>query len=102
MSLPTLTPEQREQALARAAEVRKARSAALAELKNGTIALADFLVTDDEVLKRTKVKQVVMALPGVGKVRAAHLMEQARIPDTRRVGGIGPVQRAALTELAAV
>ena len=71
MSLPVPTPEARAAALIASRIARSERSAALAELKNGTVALADFLVTDNEVLKRTRVKQVILALPGVGKVRAA-------------------------------
>lgn len=101
MSLPTMTAEQREQALAKSIEVRRERSAALAGLKDGTVTLADFLVTDNEVLKRTKVRQVILALPGVGQVRADRLMEQAKVDPKRRVGGLGPVQRATLADLLA-
>ncbi|HTI25539.1 MAG TPA: integration host factor, partial [Kutzneria sp.] len=35
MALPTLTPEQRAEALAKAAEARKARTALLASIKSG-------------------------------------------------------------------
>lgn len=101
MSLPTLTPEARDAALAKAVAARKERAAALAELKNGTITLAEFLTSDNEVLKRTKVKQVIQALPGVGKVRAGRLLEQAKVDPLRRVGGLGPVQRATLEDLLA-
>ena len=99
--LPTLTPEQREQALKKAQEARSERSAALAGLKNGSITLFDFLTSDNEVLRRTRVTQVLRALPGVGKVRATRLMEEARIDANRRVSGLGPVQRATLEDLLA-
>ncbi len=99
MALPVLTAEERQQALARARQARSERSAALAGLKNGTITLFEFLTTDNEVLRRTKVRQVVMALPGVGAVKADRLMAQARIDAKRRVGGLGPFQRATLVDL---
>ena len=99
MSLPVMTAEERERALAKSIEVRRERSAARTSLKSGAITLTDFLVTDNEVLKRTKVRQVILALPGVGQVRADRLMEQAKVDPRRRVGGLGPVQRATLADL---
>ena len=39
MALPTLTPEQRADALAKAAEARKARSELLASIKSGTTSI---------------------------------------------------------------
>jgi ribosomal protein S13 len=76
---PTLTPEQREAALAKAAEARRAR----AELK--------------EKLKM-KVLAVLESLPGVGKVRARRTMEEIGIADTRRVRGLGEQQRRSLLD----
>jgi hypothetical protein len=43
MALPTLTPEQRQAALAKASEARKARSELLAALKAGTIGMTEVL-----------------------------------------------------------
>jgi ribosomal protein S13 len=37
-------------------------------------------------------------MPGVGKVRAARIMERLGIAESRRVRGLGPVQRQALAE----
>ena len=70
MALPSLTPEQRAEALAKAAEARKASSAALAELSAGRITLANALAGEDARLHRVKVHRVLTALPGVGKVTA--------------------------------
>jgi S13-like H2TH domain len=102
MALPTLSPEQRELALAKAAAARNERSAALAAVKNGSMDPADFLATTSEVLKRTKVRQVILAVPGVGKVRAARLMEEAQIDPRRRVAGLGANQRQKIADLLAV
>ena len=43
MALPTLTPEQRTQALAKAAEARKKRAELKGELKSGKRTLEDVL-----------------------------------------------------------
>jgi hypothetical protein len=52
MALPVLTPEQRAQALAKAAEARKKRAEVKGELKSGKRTLADVLKTagDDGTL----------------------------------------------------
>jgi hypothetical protein len=93
MALPVLSPEQRQEALAKAREARAARSALLAEVKAGTLTLAGVLDRDDDLARKTKVAQVLRALPGVGKAGAAATMERAGIPAERRVGGLGARQR---------
>ncbi len=93
MALPDLSPEQRQAALQKAREARVAPSALLAGLKAGTLTLADVLGRDDDLARKTKVAQVVRAVPGVGKARAAAIMERAGIPAGRRVGGLGARQR---------
>jgi hypothetical protein len=79
MALPVLSPEQRQEALAKAREARAARSVLLAEVKAGTLTLADVLRRDDDLARKTKVAQVIRALPGVGKARAV-----GRVRDGRR------------------
>lgn len=93
MALPALSPEQRQAALQKAREARADRSALLAGLKAGTLTLADVLGRDDDLARKTKVAQVVRAVPGVGKARAAAIMQRARIHAERRVGGLGARQR---------
>lgn len=94
MPLPPITPEQRSAALAAAQKARKERAEALAELKAGTLTFAGAL--DDKRLQRAKVLTVLKALPRVGGVKAAVILKAARVPEARRVGGIGSSQRAAL------
>ena len=96
-----LTPEQRQAALAKAAEVRRARKEMLDAVAAGTLSLAEVFDRDDDVAKRTKVKRLLMALPGVGKVCCQSLMEVAGIPENRRVGGLGKNQKAQLLDLTA-
>ena len=98
MALPALTPEQRTAALAKAAVARKARAELKDRLKHAATTLADVLDLGqhDETIGKMKVSAVLEALPGVGKVRAARLMDECGISPARRVRGLGAKQRAAL------
>ena len=98
---PVLTPEQREQALAKAAEARRARAELKERLKMGALSLSSLLAkadADDHVGKM-KVLAVIEALPGVGKVKARRTMDEIGIADTRRVRGLGDQQRTKLLEV---
>lgn len=101
MPLPKLTPEQREDALRKAMAARTHRAEVLAQLKAGKLTLQDVfdLAEDDEVVASTKIVSVLRSLPRVGPARAAHLMENVAIPDTRRVRGVGHRQRDELVML---
>ena len=103
MPLPTLTEEQRKEALAKAAEARKARAELKAELKAEKMTLKDVLSKQsDDIVGKMKVSAVLEALPGVGKVRARKIMEKLDISATRRVRGLGAKQKdALLSEFAA-
>jgi hypothetical protein len=97
MPLPTLTDEQRKQALEKAAEARRKRAEVKAELKSGKRTLKDLLAnTDDDTIGKMKVSTVLESLPGVGKVRATRIMEKLDISATRRMRGLGAKQREAL------
>ena len=98
MPVPTMTPEQREQALAKALAARQARTAALADLAAGKTTLADALAGEDPRLHRVKVHRVLTALPGVGKATADKALTKAGVAEGRRVQGLGTVQRKALAE----
>ena len=99
MPLPTLTEEQRKEALAKAAEARRKRAEVKGELKSGKRSLSDILDSQgDETVGKMKVSSVLEALPGVGKVKARKLMEQLDISATRRVRGLGAKQKTALLE----
>lgn len=98
MALPPLTPEQRANALAKAAEARRARADLKARLKSSDTTLPDVLADNNDVVGKMKVSAVLEALPGVGKVRAQRIMERLEISPTRRVRGLGAKQRAALQQ----
>jgi hypothetical protein len=87
MAVPKSTPEQRQAALAKAAEARRARAELKALVSTGSVTLAG-----------TKVAALLVALPGMGKVKTKRLMEAEGIADNRRIRGLGSRQRAALLE----
>jgi S13-like protein len=97
MPLPTLTEEQRKEALAKAAEARRARAEVKNQLKSEKLTLRDLLSKEgDDVVGKMKVSSVLESLPGVGKVRARKIMERLDISTTRRVRGLGAKQKDAL------
>ena len=104
MSLPPLTPEERAAGLEKAARVRRERAEVKRNLKRGATTLPDVLAfaAGDEVIAKTRVSDLVQSMPGVGKIRAAQIMGRLGIAESRRVRGLGPVQRQALEEEFAV
>lgn len=98
MPLPSLSPEQRQAALEKAAEIRKARAELKDELKSGKTTLASVLdrAENDDVVGKLKVSAVLQAMPGIGKIRAQQIMERLKIADSRRLRGLGEQQRKAL------
>lgn len=97
MPLPTLTEEQRKQALAKAAEARRKRADLKGRLKAEKTSLREVLAKQgDDVVGKMKVAAVLESLPGVGKVRARKIMERLDISASRRVRGLGAKQKEAL------
>ena len=98
MSLPVMTPEMRAEALRKAAESRKARSAALDKVRRGDLSVAAVLEDREPALLKARVRQLLCALPGVGKATTEKVLGELGIDPERRVNGLGPKQRAALAE----
>lgn len=98
MALPELTPEQRAQALAKAAEARRDRAAVKNRLKYGQGSLKDVIAEgkDSDIVGKMKVSALLEAMPGVGKVRAKQIMAEVGISESRRVRGLGNNQVQAL------
>lgn len=95
-SPPSLTPEQREAALAKAAAARAARAEIKARLKMGSLTLAEVLASDDVNIHKMKVLAMLESLPKVGKVKARRIMDEIGIAENRRIQGLGAQQRTAL------
>lgn len=100
MALPPLTPEQRSAALEKAAAARATRAQVKNRLKYGQTTLSAVIeeAKTDEAVGKLKVSALLEALPGVGKVKAAAIMAQVGISESRRVRGLGPHQIEALVE----
>ena len=97
---PTLSPEQRQAALEKAAAARRIRAELKEKLKMGSITLRELLDQgdSDEIVGKMKVLSVLESLPGLGKVKARRLMEEVGISETRRIQGLGDQQRKKLFE----
>lgn len=98
MALPNLTAEQRAKALEKATAARRTRAEIKAQLKSREITLAKVLelADKDEAVAKMKVISLLESLPRVGVTTAAALMEEFGIAPSRRIRGLGPVQKEAL------
>ncbi len=99
---PSLTPEQRAAALEKAARIRKERAAIKRDLKEGRLSLAAALdqAAGNEAIAKMKVLVLLESLPALGKVKARRLLDQIGIAESRRVQGLGSIQREELLKLA--
>ena len=95
---PTLTAEQRQAALEKAAIARRERAELKERLKMSSLTLTELLdqAEGNDVIGKMKVVAVLESLPGVGKVKARRTMEEIGISETRRVRGLGAQQRESL------
>ncbi|WP_455834540.1 integration host factor, actinobacterial type [Pseudarthrobacter siccitolerans] len=100
MVLRPLSASERTDALNKAAAARATRAAAKESLKNGEKSAAEIIgaAVEDEAMARMKVSELLEALPGIGKVRAAAIMKQLGIAASRRLRGLGIHQRRALVD----
>jgi hypothetical protein len=100
VSLRPLTPQERADALRKAAAARTTRATAKERLKSGELTIAQLISSgeSDDAIARMRVAELLEALPGIGQVRAAAIMEQLGIAASRRVRGLGIHQRRALVD----
>lgn len=98
MALPPLTPEQRADALAKAATARRERAAVKNRLKHSRGSLAQVIQDgkSDPIIGKMKVTELLESMPGVGRVRARTIMADLGIAESRRLRGLGANQIAAL------
>jgi guanylate kinase len=97
---PQLTPEQRQEALLKAAISRKRRAEVKAQIKNSEISIDMILeyAKNEDAIAKMRVKELLESLSGVGKVRAQSLMERLNISSSRRIQGLGRLQIKQLRE----
>lgn len=94
---PKLTEAQRAAALAKAAAARRARADVRDALARGDMTLPEVLDrSGDDLVGGIKVKAILTALPGLGKVKSQRLMARLAISENRRLRGLGRKQKEAL------
>lgn len=98
MALPSLTPEQRQAALEKAAASRRERAEVKNRLKHSGASIGEVLSEGEsnEVIGKMRVSELLASMPGLGKVRSRQIMERLGISENRRVRGLGAKQAAAL------
>ena len=98
---PSLSADQRQAALEKAAAARRARAELKEQLKMGSITLTELMTRAqrDEVVAKMKVLAVLESLPGLGKVKARRILEEVGISETRNLRGLGEQQRRKLFDI---
>ncbi len=89
-------------ALATAAQFRKERAEVKSAIARSEMTIFDAINDHRESIRRMRVVELLAAVPGIGKSRAANIMERRAISPTRRIGGLGPLQLMALRKELAV
>jgi DNA uptake protein ComE-like DNA-binding protein len=99
MALPNLSEADRKKALEKAAKARQARAELRQKIKAGKVSFADVMKqSDDPIVARMKVSTLLESLPGYGKAKAAKIMQELEISESRRVQGLGARQREMLMQ----
>ncbi len=97
MALPKLSEADRKKALEKAAKARQDRAELRGKIKNGSLSFAEVMKrSDDPIVARMKVSTLLESLPGFGKAKAAKIMDEFQISESRRVQGLGARQRELL------
>ena len=92
---PERTTEQRLAGLDAAMAARAARRQLLADIRRGDVTITDVLdlADSDLVVGRTRLRTVLLALPGVGPHRADALLARVALQGDRRMCSLGVRQR---------
>jgi hypothetical protein len=96
---PARSLDQRMEALQRANDVRVRRAQLKRDLKAGRVHIERILLDPPEFVSTAKVFDMLMAVPKFGRVKAARLLNQCRISQSKTVGGLSERQRTELVEL---
>jgi guanylate kinase len=93
---PQLSREARVAAGRKAVEYRQERAALKGEIARSEKSIFDALNDPRDSILRMRVAELLASVPGVGKIRAASIMERCNISPTRRIAGLGVYQIEAL------
>jgi hypothetical protein len=87
------------EALKRANDIRVRRARLKKDLKDGRAQIEDVLLDPPDWVETAKVFDMLMAVPKLGRVKAARLLNSCRISQSKTVGGLSERQRAELVSL---
>ncbi len=93
------SPESRMNALRQANQVRVLRAKLKQDLRQGTVRLEQVLAAGAGYLASAEVFDLLVAVPKIGPVKAAHLLNLAYISPSKTVVALSERQRARLIEL---
>ena len=96
---PLRSLDQRMEALRRANEIRVKRAKLKKDLKAGLVQIESILRSPPAYVETAKVFDILMAVPKFGRVKAGRFLTQARISQSKTVGGLSDRQRAELIGL---
>ena len=96
---PARSLDQRMEALQRANDIRVRRAQLKKDLKDGRAHIESILLDPPDYVSTAKVFDMLMAVPKFGRVKAARLLNQCRISQSKTVGGLSERQRAELVNL---
>lgn len=98
-NLPEYTPQQLEENREKAIAARRARAEVKQKIKARTVSAKEVLSSEDPHIQRMKVYDFVKAFPRMGDVRAKQMIHDLKIPENRRLSGLGERQKAQLVEI---
>ena len=96
---PERSLDQRMEALQRANHIRVRRAQLKKELKDGRAQIEGILLDPPDWVSTAKVFDMLMAVPKFGRVKAARMLNQCRISQSKTVGGLSERQRTELVGL---
>jgi len=95
-SVPGRSREQRLRALKRANEIRTARAQLKRQLAAGEIELAQILAQPPACARTARVRDLLLALPRIGSVKAGRILARCGIAHSKTLAGLSDRQRAEL------
>ena len=97
--VPDRSREQRLRALERANEIRTARAKLKRQLASGTIELVQIIADPPACVRTARMRDVLVAMPKIGSVRAGRILAHCRIAHSKTLGGLTDRQRGELINL---
>ncbi len=93
---PVPANSQRLAALARANQVRSERAELKARVRAGEVGLVGLIAEPPECLATASLAEVLLAAPGVGKVRLRRVLDASRLSPAKPLGTLTERQRSEL------